>query len=73
MIQSRVIEIDGHFLGAAVAEACGWRFVATDLSVGGLHGTLCPSPDAARALAGALFRRYGAPGRVSSGSAASGP
>jgi hypothetical protein len=42
MLNSRIIEVDGIFLGAAVslpAEA-GWRFVAADTRVGSMDGVV---------------------------------
>ncbi len=45
MHTSRVIEIDGEFVGAAVSLPCqaGWRFVAADDRLGGLTGTVAPT------------------------------
>lgn len=56
MLQSYVIEIDGVFVAAAVTHEAGVRFVAIDLRVEELDGSLWPSLDEARRLAGVLFR-----------------
>lgn len=42
MLQSHVIEVDGNFVGAAVVESCGYRFVAVDLKLGALDGSVWP-------------------------------
>jgi len=56
MLQSHIIEIDGAFVGAAVRLDIGFRFVATDIRVEELDGTVWPSlPDLQR-LAGGLYR-----------------
>jgi hypothetical protein len=53
MQQSRVIEVDGVFLAAAVAlsNAQGWRIVAADPRVVGLDGRVVTSLQEARRLA----------------------
>jgi hypothetical protein len=53
MQDSRVIEIDGVFLGAAVAlpDDRGWRIVVADARVGRLEGTIAPSLQDVRRLA----------------------
>ncbi len=46
MLQSHVIEIDGVFVGAAVRLDNGYRFIATDIRLDDLDGTIWPSlPD----------------------------
>jgi hypothetical protein len=56
MLQSHVIEIDGAFVGAAVRLDTGYRFVATDIRLEELDGTVWPSLADVRRLANCLFR-----------------
>jgi hypothetical protein len=58
MQQSRVIEVDGVFLAAAVAlsNAQGWRIVAADPRVVGLDGRIVASLQDARRLARQAFQ-----------------
>ena len=56
MLQSHIIEIDGAFVGAAVRLDIGFRFVATDIRVEELDGTVWPSLPELRRLAGGLYR-----------------
>jgi hypothetical protein len=56
MLQSHIIEIDGAFVGAAVRLDIGFRFVATDIRVEELDGTVWPSLPDLRRLAGGLYR-----------------
>ncbi len=53
MLESRIIEIDGIFLGAAVALRGmeGWRFVSAHCRAQGLNGRIAPSLEAVRRLA----------------------
>jgi hypothetical protein len=53
MNESRVIEIDGVFLGAAVSlpQAQGWRIVAADARVGQLDGLVAATLPEVRRLA----------------------
>jgi hypothetical protein len=53
MHQSRVIEVDGVFLAAAMAlpNAEGWRIVAADARVGQLDGAVAGSLQEVRRLA----------------------
>jgi hypothetical protein len=53
MQDSRVIEIDGVFLGAAVSMpgVAGWRIVAADARVVKLDGTVAPTLQAVQRLA----------------------
>ncbi len=62
MLQSHVIEIDGTFVGAAVRSDRGYRFVATDLRVEELDGSLWPTLADIRRLARQLYvhGRFGA-------------
>ncbi len=48
MIQSHVVEIDGTFVGAAVRQQDGYRFVAVDVRLDELDGRIWPSLDAVR-------------------------
>jgi hypothetical protein len=43
MLQSHVVEIDGAFVGAAVREADGYRFVAVDVRLDDLDGRSWPT------------------------------
>ncbi len=54
MVQSHVIEVGGAFVGAAVRQERGYRFVAVDLRVEELDGTVCPSLADAQRLAASL-------------------
>jgi hypothetical protein len=56
MLQSHVIEIDGAFVGAAVRLDTGYRFIATDIRLDELDGTIWPSLADVRRLANRLFR-----------------
>jgi hypothetical protein len=55
MIQSHVIEVDGTFLGAAIQQERGYRFLAADLRVEELDGSVWPSVADARRLARCLL------------------
>ena len=55
MLQSHVIEIDGHFVGAAVRLDSGYRFIATDIRMDDLDGTIWPSLADVKRLARRLF------------------
>jgi hypothetical protein len=43
MLQSHVIEIDGAFVGAAVRQTGGYRFVAIDVRLDDLDGRVWPT------------------------------
>ncbi len=43
MLQSHVIDIDGVFVGAAVRLDRGYRFIATDIRLDDLDGSIWPS------------------------------
>ena len=62
MLQSHVIDIDGTFVGAAMRTDNGYRFIATDLRVEDLDGSVRPSLAEIRRLARQLFLtgRFGA-------------
>ena len=55
MLQSHVIEIDGVFVGAAVRLDNGYRFIATDIRLDGLDGTIWPSLPDVKRLARQLY------------------
>jgi len=56
MLQSHVIDIDGVFVGAAVRLHDGYRFVATDLRLDEIDGSLWPSLNDVRRVARARLR-----------------
>ncbi|MDX6622024.1 MAG: hypothetical protein QOK36_4410 [Gaiellales bacterium] len=43
MLQSHVIDIDGAFVGAAVRLDIGYRFIATDMKLDELDGSVWPT------------------------------
>jgi hypothetical protein len=43
MLQSHVIDIDGAFVGAAVRLDSGYRFIATDMKLDELDGSVWPT------------------------------
>jgi hypothetical protein len=43
MLQSYVIDVDGRFVGAAVRQPDGFRFVAIDVRLDALDGSVWPS------------------------------
>jgi hypothetical protein len=57
MADSRVIEVNGVFLGAAVAlpHQAGWKFVAANDRVGPLNGRIASSLSEARLMARGAF------------------
>ncbi len=55
MLQSHIIDINGSFVGAAVRLDSGYRFVALNLRVEELDGTVWPTLDTVRRLARQLF------------------
>ncbi len=63
MFQSHVIDIDGVFVGAAVRLHEGYRFVATDLRLEEIDGSLWPSLDDVRRVARARVQGRGYPAR----------
>ena len=68
MLQSHVIDIDGAFVGAAIRLDSGYRFIATDIRLDDLDGSVWPSLADVRRLARNLYLT----GRVS-GSASARP
>ena len=55
MLQSHIIEIDGHFVGAAIRLDNGYRFVAVDAKLEELDSTLWPSLSVVQRLARRLY------------------
>lgn len=55
MLQSHIIDINGNFVGAAVRLDQGYRFVALNMRVDELDGTVWPSLDIVQRLARQLF------------------
>ena len=57
MHDSRIIEVDGVFLGAALAlpDGEGWRIVASDARVSRIDGTVAASYGEAQRLARSAF------------------
>ena len=51
MLQSHVIDIDGAFVGAAVRLDTGYRFIATDIKLDDLDGSIWPTLADIRRLA----------------------
>jgi hypothetical protein len=45
MIQSRPVEIDGHFVGVAVNASADWHFVAVDPRLDDLNGAHFRAPE----------------------------
>lgn len=43
MLQSHIIDIDGNFVGAAVRLDVGYRFIATDVKLDDLDGSVFPT------------------------------
>jgi hypothetical protein len=60
MLQSRPIEIEGRFVGVAVANERHWHFVATDPVLEDLHGATFPTPAEATRVARLVLARSGA-------------
>jgi hypothetical protein len=55
MLQSHVIDIDGAFVGAAIRLDSGYRFIATDIRLEELDGTVWPTLADVKRLARRLF------------------
>ena len=64
MIQSHIIEVDGTFVGAAVRQERGFRFVAVDLRVEELDGSVSATLADTQRLAASLLTTGRLPGRV---------
>jgi hypothetical protein len=63
MLQSHVIDVDGAFVGAAIRLDNGYRFIATDIRLEELDGTIWPSLAEVKRLARGLYLtgRFGQP------------
>jgi hypothetical protein len=48
LVRSQVVDVDGVFVGAAVRETEGWRFVAVDERTRKMNGDCFPSLEAIR-------------------------
>jgi hypothetical protein len=55
MLQSHVIDIDGAFVGAAVRLDVGYRFIATDMRLDELDGSIWPTLADVQRLARGLY------------------
>jgi hypothetical protein len=55
MLQSHIIDFDGAFVGAAVRLDRGYRFVATDIRLDDLDGSIWPTLDHIQRLARELY------------------
>ncbi len=66
MLQSHVIDVDGAFVGAAVRLDVGYRFIATDMRLDELDGSVWPTLADVKRLARRMFLsgRVIAPGSV---------
>ena len=56
MLQSHVIDVDGAFVGAAVRLDTGYRFIATDMKLYDLDGSIWPTLADVRRLARQMYR-----------------
>jgi len=57
MIQSRPIEVDGHFVGVAVNSSASWHFVAVDPVLEDLHGAHFSSTEEVARVARLVLQR----------------
>ena len=55
MLQSHVIDVDGAFVGAAVRLDIGYRFIATDMRLDELDGSVWPTLADVKRLARRLY------------------
>jgi len=55
MLQSHVISIEGAFVGAAVRLDAGYRFIATDMRLDELDGSVWPTLADVQRLARRLY------------------
>jgi hypothetical protein len=56
MLQSHVIDVDGAFVGAAIRLDRGYRFIATDMRLEDLDGSIWPTLSEVKRLARQLFQ-----------------
>jgi hypothetical protein len=66
MLQSHVIDIDGAFVGAAVRLDSGYRFVAIDMKLDDLDGSIWPTLADVQRLARRIYLAGRVPGPVRS-------
>jgi hypothetical protein len=66
MLQSHIIDVDGAFVGAAVRLDRGYRFIATDLKLDDLDGSIWPTLADVQRLARQIYLggRITAPARA---------
>jgi hypothetical protein len=55
MLQSHVIDIDGAFVGAAVRLDTGYRFIAIDMKLDELDGSIWPTLGDVQRLARRIY------------------
>jgi hypothetical protein len=55
MLRSHVIDVDGAFVGAAVRLNNGYRFIATDIKLDDLDGSIWPTLDDVQRLARQIY------------------
>lgn len=55
MLQSHVIDVDGAFVGAAIRLDTGYRFIATDMRLDDLDGSVWPTLADVKRLARNLY------------------
>ncbi|HBK06561.1 MAG TPA: hypothetical protein DDZ81_11945 [Acetobacteraceae bacterium] len=55
MLQSHIIDIDGAFVGAAIRLDTGYRFIATDMKLDDLDGSIWPTLADVQRLARSLY------------------
>ena len=55
MLQSHVIDVDGAFVGAAIRLDTGYRFIATDIRLDELDGSIWPTLADVQRLARNLY------------------
>ena len=56
MLQSHVIDVDGAFVGAAVRLDKGYRFIATDMKLDDLDGSIWPTLADVQRLARKMYQ-----------------
>jgi hypothetical protein len=61
MLQSHIIDIDGNFVGAAVRLDVGYRFIATDMKLDDLDGSVFPTLADVQRLARRIYLGNRAP------------
>ena len=71
MLRSHVVDVDGKFVGSAVRQSDGYRFVAVDVRLDELDGQVWPTPADVRSRARAALLKA-LPSGVRAGRAAPG-